>query len=115
MKNNRGTFGLSVYFFRFLSVKQPPALVFVIDTTGSMFEEITAARLRALSIIQARARNHEPGLPGTFLLIPFHDPSKNRDTFFFLKGNRNIRDCHGMGHTTTKENHLKCMCVCNAK
>ncbi|KAK3570822.1 hypothetical protein QTP86_027647 [Hemibagrus guttatus] len=62
-------------FLRFLSVKQPPALVFVIDTTGSMFEEITAARLRVLSIIQARANNHEPGLPGTFLLIPFHDPT----------------------------------------
>ncbi|MCJ8733135.1 hypothetical protein PDJAM_G00219630 [Pangasius djambal] len=62
-------------FLRFLSVRQPPALVFVIDTTGSMFEEITAARLRALSIIQARARNHAPGLPGTFLLIPFHDPA----------------------------------------
>ncbi|KAK2847874.1 hypothetical protein Q7C36_009556 [Tachysurus vachellii] len=62
-------------FLRFLSVKQPPALVFVIDTTGSMFEEITAARLRVLSIIQARAMNHEPGLPGTFLLIPFHDPT----------------------------------------
>ncbi|XP_027017087.2 von Willebrand factor A domain-containing protein 7 isoform X1 [Tachysurus fulvidraco] len=62
-------------FLRFLSVKQPPALVFVIDTTGSMFEEITAARLRVLSIIQARAKNQDPGLPGTFLLIPFHDPT----------------------------------------
>ncbi|KAF5905479.1 von Willebrand factor A domain-containing protein 7-like, partial [Clarias magur] len=61
-------------FLRFLNVKQLPALVFVMDTTGSMFEEITAARLRALSIIQARDKNHEPGLPGTFLLIPFHDP-----------------------------------------
>ncbi|XP_046720564.1 von Willebrand factor A domain-containing protein 7 isoform X2 [Silurus meridionalis] len=61
-------------FLRLLNVKQPPALVFVMDTTGSMFEEITAARLRALSIIQARASNQELGLPGTFLLIPFHDP-----------------------------------------
>ncbi|XP_062860432.1 von Willebrand factor A domain-containing protein 7 [Trichomycterus rosablanca] len=61
-------------FLRLFSVKQPPALVFVIDTTGSMFEEITAARLRALSIIQARKKSHTGGLPGIFLLIPFHDP-----------------------------------------
>ncbi|XP_033486681.1 von Willebrand factor A domain-containing protein 7 [Epinephelus lanceolatus] len=59
-------------FLRLFSVKQVPALVFVIDTTGSMFEEITAARLRAHSIIQSRARS--PGQPGTFLLVPFHDP-----------------------------------------
>ncbi|XP_066540580.1 von Willebrand factor A domain-containing protein 7 [Hoplias malabaricus] len=61
-------------FLRLFSVQQPPALVFVMDTTGSMFEEITAARMRVLSIIQTRARNPNPGLPGTFLLVPFHDP-----------------------------------------
>ncbi|KAG7479726.1 hypothetical protein JOB18_033635 [Solea senegalensis] len=59
-------------FLRLFSVKQAPALVFVIDTTGSMFEEITAARLRAHSIIQSQANS--PGEAGTFLLIPFHDP-----------------------------------------
>ncbi|XP_019905261.2 von Willebrand factor A domain-containing protein 7 [Esox lucius] len=59
-------------FLRLFSVKQPPALVFVMDTTGSMFEEITAARLRAFSIIQARANT--PEQPGTFLMVPFHDP-----------------------------------------
>ncbi|XP_067450315.1 von Willebrand factor A domain-containing protein 7 [Thunnus thynnus] len=59
-------------FLKLFSVKQVPALVFVIDTTGSMFEEITAARLRAYSIIQRRANS--PGQPGTFLLVPFHDP-----------------------------------------
>ncbi|XP_034556682.1 von Willebrand factor A domain-containing protein 7 [Notolabrus celidotus] len=59
-------------FLRLFSVEQVPALVFVMDTTGSMFEEITAARLRAHSIIQTRA--HNPGQPGTFLLVPFHDP-----------------------------------------
>ncbi|KAM4628348.1 von Willebrand factor A domain-containing protein 7 isoform 2-T2 [Polymixia lowei] len=59
-------------FLRLFSVKQPPALVFVMDTTGSMFEEITAARLRALSIIQTRTNTRRQ--PGTFLLVPFHDP-----------------------------------------
>ncbi|KAG7470601.1 hypothetical protein MATL_G00115630 [Megalops atlanticus] len=59
-------------FLRLFSVRQQPALVFVMDTTGSMFEEITAARLRAHSIIQARA--DAPKRPGTYLLVPFHDP-----------------------------------------
>ncbi|KAM9733773.1 von Willebrand factor A domain-containing protein 7 isoform 2-T2 [Menidia menidia] len=59
-------------FLKLFSVKQVPALVFVMDTTGSMFEEITAARLRALSIIQNRA--HSSRQPGTFVLVPFHDP-----------------------------------------
>lgn len=61
-------------FNRLFSVKQVPALVFVIDTTGSMFEEITAARLRAYSIIQSRASS--PGQSVTFLLVPFHDPGE---------------------------------------
>ncbi|XP_073707200.1 uncharacterized protein [Garra rufa] len=61
-------------FLRLFSVQQPPALVFVMDTTGSMFEEITAARLRALSIIQAREKSQRTSLPGTFILVPFHDP-----------------------------------------
>ncbi|XP_012738317.2 von Willebrand factor A domain-containing protein 7 isoform X1 [Fundulus heteroclitus] len=59
-------------FLKLFSVRQAPALVFVMDTTGSMFEEITAARLRAHSIIQSRANSARQ--PGSFLLVPFHDP-----------------------------------------
>ncbi|XP_028855507.1 LOW QUALITY PROTEIN: von Willebrand factor A domain-containing protein 7-like [Denticeps clupeoides] len=62
-------------FLRLFSVKQPPALVFVMDTTGSMFEEISAARLRAYSIIQARNSDSTNSQPGTFILVPFHDPT----------------------------------------
>ncbi|XP_038548790.1 von Willebrand factor A domain-containing protein 7 isoform X2 [Micropterus salmoides] len=71
LRDLRDTVGNKI-FLRLFHVKQIPALVFVIDTTGSMFEEITAARLRAHSIIQSRASR--PGQPGTFLLVPFHDP-----------------------------------------
>ncbi|XP_061072170.1 von Willebrand factor A domain-containing protein 7 isoform X2 [Conger conger] len=63
----------TVNFLRLLSVRQQPALVFVMDTTGSMFEEITAARLRAFTIIQARTKTTQQ--PGTYLLVPFHDPA----------------------------------------
>ncbi|XP_062275291.1 von Willebrand factor A domain-containing protein 7 [Scomber scombrus] len=58
-------------FLKLFSVKEVPALVFVIDTTGSMGEEIFAARQRAHSIIQRQAST---GQPGTYLLVPFHDP-----------------------------------------
>lgn len=60
---------------RLFSVRQAPALVFVMDTTGSMFEEITAARLRAHSIIQSRASS--TGEPSSYVLVPFHDPSES--------------------------------------
>ncbi|XP_068568500.1 von Willebrand factor A domain-containing protein 7 [Cebidichthys violaceus] len=71
LRDIRDTVGQKT-FLRLFSVKQVPALVFVMDTTGSMFEEITAARYRAHSIIQSRASS--PGQLGTFLLVPFHDP-----------------------------------------
>ncbi|XP_053176140.1 von Willebrand factor A domain-containing protein 7 [Scomber japonicus] len=58
-------------FLKLFSVKEVPALVFVIDTTGSMGDEIFAARRRAHSIIQRRAST---GQPCTYLLVPFHDP-----------------------------------------
>lgn len=60
---------------RLFSVGQAPALVFVMDTTGSMFEEITAARLRAHSIIQSRASSSRE--PSSYVLVPFHDPSES--------------------------------------
>ncbi|XP_062408716.1 von Willebrand factor A domain-containing protein 7 [Sardina pilchardus] len=85
-------------FLRLFSV-QPPVLVFVIDTTGSMFEEISAARLRADSIIRARAQETRHALPGTFLLVPFHDPGvgpvyETDDPDQFL---RNLRELVALG------------------
>ncbi|XP_008304176.1 von Willebrand factor A domain-containing protein 7 [Stegastes partitus] len=71
LRDLRDTVGHTT-FLKLFSVNQVPALVFVMDTTGSMFEEITAARLRAHSIIRSRANNPEQA--GTFLLVPFHDP-----------------------------------------
>ncbi|XP_076000648.1 von Willebrand factor A domain-containing protein 7 [Genypterus blacodes] len=71
LRDLRDTVG-HMNFLKLFSVKKAPALVFVMDTTGSMFEEITAARRRAHAIIHRRAEAAEQ--PGTFLLVPFHDP-----------------------------------------
>ncbi|KAJ0063906.1 hypothetical protein NL108_013617, partial [Boleophthalmus pectinirostris] len=71
LRDLRDTVGPKL-FLNLLSVDQASALVFVLDTTGSMFEELTAARLRAHAIIAQRAHNSQQ--PGTFILVPFHDP-----------------------------------------
>ncbi|XP_063287457.1 von Willebrand factor A domain-containing protein 7 [Pelobates fuscus] len=55
---------------RLLGVSSFPALSFVVDTTGSMGEEITAVRRQAHNIIYRQ--NMLP--PDHFILVPFHDP-----------------------------------------
>ncbi|XP_015196502.2 von Willebrand factor A domain-containing protein 7 isoform X1 [Lepisosteus oculatus] len=72
LRDLRDTAGVTD-FLRLMNVGRNSALVFVIDTTGSMFEEITAARLRALSIIQERQGTLDE--PTTYVLVPFHDPA----------------------------------------
>ncbi|KAM4697003.1 von Willebrand factor A domain-containing protein 7 [Rhinophrynus dorsalis] len=57
---------------RLLGVSVCPALSFVIDTTGSMGEEITSARLQSRRIIQ---RQRQTLLyPDFYILVPFNDP-----------------------------------------
>ncbi|RXM32771.1 von Willebrand factor A domain-containing protein 7 [Acipenser ruthenus] len=59
-------------FSRLLNVGAETVLSFVIDTTGSMFDEISAARERAYSIIlERRGTIHQPS---QYVLVPFHDP-----------------------------------------
>ncbi|XP_018085658.1 von Willebrand factor A domain-containing protein 7 isoform X2 [Xenopus laevis] len=57
---------------RILGVSASPALSFVMDTTGSMGEEITTARLQSRHIIQ---RQRQTLLyPDFYILVPFNDP-----------------------------------------
>lgn len=73
---------------RMLGVSAFPALSFVLDTTGSMGEEITSARLQSRHIIQ---RQKDTLLqPDYYILVPFHDPGfgpvhKTSDPDEFLK------------------------------
>ncbi|XP_044162628.1 LOW QUALITY PROTEIN: von Willebrand factor A domain-containing protein 7 [Bufo gargarizans] len=73
---------------RLLGVSAFPALSFVLDTTGSMGEEITSARLQSRNIIQRQRRTLLE--PDYYILVPFHDPSfgpvyKTSDPEEFLK------------------------------
>uniref|UniRef100_A0A8C8VFL1 von Willebrand factor A domain containing 7 n=1 Tax=Pelusios castaneus TaxID=367368 RepID=A0A8C8VFL1_9SAUR len=75
-------------FMRLLDVSPTTGLSFVLDTTGSMGEEIGAARLQAREIISRRLGSIEE--PDYYLLVPFHDPGfgpvhKTSDASEFLK------------------------------
>lgn len=54
-----------------LSAKGDSTLIFVIDTTGSMHDDINAAKAIAKQIINV-TRDHEVD----YILSPFNDPSK---------------------------------------
>eukprot|EP00079_Xenopus_tropicalis_P029372 XP_012824701.1 PREDICTED: von Willebrand factor A domain-containing protein 7 isoform X2 [Xenopus tropicalis] len=57
---------------RILGVSASPALSFVMDTTGSMGEEITTARLQSRHIIQHQRQTLL--YPDFYILVPFNDP-----------------------------------------
>ncbi|MBN3304681.1 VWA7 protein, partial [Amia calva] len=59
-------------FLRFLNLQSPSALSFVIDTTGSMSNDIEGAKNRAFSIIDSKRGT--PDEPSTYILVPFNDP-----------------------------------------
>ncbi|KAJ7317308.1 hypothetical protein JRQ81_003470 [Phrynocephalus forsythii] len=59
-------------FMRLLDISPATGLSFVVDTTGSMGDEINAAKFQAREIID---RYHgTPQEPDFYILVPFHDP-----------------------------------------
>ncbi|XP_061475252.1 von Willebrand factor A domain-containing protein 7 isoform X2 [Rhineura floridana] len=78
----------SKQFMRLLDISPATGLSFVVDTTGSMGEEISAAKRQAWEIITSRRATLQE--PDFYLLVPFHDPefgpvSKTSDPDEFLK------------------------------
>ncbi|XP_029949227.1 von Willebrand factor A domain-containing protein 7-like [Salarias fasciatus] len=59
-------------FLRFMGLSQSSALCFVIDTTGSMRDDIAAVRDVTFRIIDSRTGTPEE--PSLYILVPFHDP-----------------------------------------
>ncbi|ETE66540.1 Protein G7c, partial [Ophiophagus hannah] len=68
-------------FMRLLDISPTTGLSFVVDTTGSMGEEISAAKFQAREIIERRQGT--PQQPDFYLLVPFHDPGKTTDVVSF--------------------------------
>uniref|UniRef100_A0ACB8EG84 Uncharacterized protein n=1 Tax=Sphaerodactylus townsendi TaxID=933632 RepID=A0ACB8EG84_9SAUR len=59
-------------FMRLLDISPATGLSFVVDTTGSMGEEINAAKSQARKIIDSRRGTLQE--PDFYLLVPFNDP-----------------------------------------
>lgn len=57
---------------RLLDITPASSLSFVLDTTGSMGEEINAAKIQARRIVEQRQGG--PTEPSFYVLVPFHDP-----------------------------------------
>ncbi|XP_048205176.1 von Willebrand factor A domain-containing protein 7 [Perognathus longimembris pacificus] len=59
-------------FSRLLNISPGSSLSFVLDTTGSMGEEISAAKIQTRRIVEQRRGT--PIEPIHYILVPFHDP-----------------------------------------
>ncbi|XP_054982795.1 von Willebrand factor A domain-containing protein 7 [Sorex araneus] len=59
-------------FSRLLDITPASGLSFVLDTTGSMGEEINAAKIQTLRIVEQRRGSVME--PSYYVLVPFHDP-----------------------------------------
>ncbi|XP_035687499.1 von Willebrand factor A domain-containing protein 7-like [Branchiostoma floridae] len=59
-------------FANFLNLNTGSTLCFVIDTTGSMADDIAASKQRAYEIIDSRVGS--PTEPSNYVLVPFNDP-----------------------------------------
>ncbi|XP_034516376.1 von Willebrand factor A domain-containing protein 7 isoform X2 [Ailuropoda melanoleuca] len=68
LRNRLGDKGFS----RLLDISPASSLSFVLDTTGSMGEEINAAKIQARHIVERRRGS--PMEPVHYVLVPFHDP-----------------------------------------
>ncbi|XP_077017460.1 von Willebrand factor A domain-containing protein 7 isoform X2 [Tamandua tetradactyla] len=68
LRNRLGDRGFS----RLLDITPASSLSFVLDTTGSMGEEINAAKIQARHIVEQRRGS--PMEPLHYVLVPFHDP-----------------------------------------
>lgn len=58
---------------RLLDITPASSLSFVLDTMGSMGEEINAVKIQACHIVEQRRGS--PMEPVHYTLVPFHDPS----------------------------------------
>uniref|UniRef100_A0A3P8S1Z2 von Willebrand factor A domain containing 10, tandem duplicate 1 n=1 Tax=Amphiprion percula TaxID=161767 RepID=A0A3P8S1Z2_AMPPE len=58
--------------FLLMALSQAPALCFVIDTTGSMRDDIESAKAVSFNIIDIRRETQQE--PSEYILVPFNDP-----------------------------------------
>lgn len=66
-------FTFLLFFISYVAPTKERSLAFVIDTTGSMSDELKLIKKGTGLIIDAMTRLTEPSI-GSFILVPFNDP-----------------------------------------
>lgn len=84
---------------RLLDITPASSLSFVLDTTGSMGEEITAAKIQARHISEQRRGG--PMEPAHYVLVPFHDPGGRSGGR--VEGKKAAKVCRGQGACAYRE------------
>lgn len=57
-----------------MGVSSSPVLCFVIDTTGSMADDIAEAKRVSFNIIDSKRGTQQE--PSSYILVPFNDPGR---------------------------------------
>lgn len=65
-----------------MGIARPSAVCFVIDTTGSMSEDIENARQIVYEIIDSKKGTQDE--PSEYILVPFNDPGMKSFSGFLL-------------------------------
>ena len=75
MKNQPLSLSPSLSFsFRLVGVSQSSVLCFVVDTTGSMSDDIAEVKRVSFSIIDLKRGTQKE--PSEYILVPFNDPGQ---------------------------------------
>nr|XP_025846253.1 von Willebrand factor A domain-containing protein 7 isoform X1 [Vulpes vulpes] len=97
LRSRLGDRGFSSLLPRLLDISPASSLSFVLDTTGSMGEEISAAKIQARHIVEQRRGS--PMEPAHYILVPFHDPgfgpvftTSDADSFW-----QQLNELHALG------------------
>ncbi|XP_059034854.1 von Willebrand factor A domain-containing protein 7 isoform X1 [Mustela lutreola] len=108
LRNRLGDRGFS----RLLDISPASSLSFVLDTTGSMGEEINAAKIQARHIVEQQQGS--PMEPVHYVLVPFHDPgfgpvfiTSDPDSFW-----QQLNEIHALGGGDEPEMCLSALEVC---
>lgn len=67
-----------------MGIDRSSVVCFVIDTTGSMSDDIEAARSVMYKIIDSKKGTQDE--PSEYILVPFNDPGMNNFTLLILNG-----------------------------
>lgn len=70
------------FFHRLVGIARSSVVCFVIDTTGSMGDDIAQAREVINQIIDSKKGTQDE--PSDYILVPFNDPGKKKNTLDLL-------------------------------